>query len=168
MWYVDVGISKLNFKCDACVLLILSAQISAWAEERIAVSSGSNASVPGGDLDPQSAHSGDEGTASDPSGCIDINRRLIFHTTTLLGRRDDPLLDIYARQIIERIASLGDSRPLLLFICLQSPGAAGSHAAATDGDEGGGDDAVYVRAAAGRGAKCLNAALNVVYDLAGW
>ena len=42
----------------------------------------------------------------------------LYHTQILFGKRDDPLLTIYARQIIERIASVSD-KPLLLSISLR-------------------------------------------------
>lgn len=42
---------------------------------------------------------------------------------TLLGRRDDPLLNVYARQIIENI-SASSNLPLLLCICLDEKGRA--------------------------------------------
>jgi len=41
-----------------------------------------------------------------------------FSTRILLGRRDQPLLTIYARQLIELISSAGDKRSLLLAISL--------------------------------------------------
>ena len=37
---------------------------------------------------------------------------------TMMGKRDDPLLNIYARQIIERI-SLSSDKPLLLAISIK-------------------------------------------------
>ena len=40
---------------------------------------------------------------------------------TILGRRDDPLLNIYARQIIEKISEKS-SKPLLLTVCLKEEG----------------------------------------------
>lgn len=43
----------------------------------------------------------------------------IFQVSTLMGKRDDPLLHIYARQIIERLSSVSD-KPLLLSISLKS------------------------------------------------
>lgn len=43
----------------------------------------------------------------------------LFHIDTLFGKRDDPLLHVYARQIVERIASVS-SKPLLLAIALKS------------------------------------------------
>lgn len=45
----------------------------------------------------------------------------IFTINTLLGRRDDPLLSIFARQIIERISS-HSSKPLILSISLREEG----------------------------------------------
>ena len=42
----------------------------------------------------------------------------IYQISTLMGKRDDPLLHIYARQIIERIAE-HCNKPLLLCISLQ-------------------------------------------------
>lgn len=44
-----------------------------------------------------------------------------FSISTLLGRRDDPLLDVYARQIIQQISGYSDN-PLLLAISLKSDG----------------------------------------------
>ena len=41
----------------------------------------------------------------------------IYTITTLIGKRDDPLLNIYARQIIERL-SLTTNKPLLLAISI--------------------------------------------------
>ena len=45
----------------------------------------------------------------------------IYQTQTLLGKRDDPLLYIYARQIIERITTgtQDHRKPLLLAISLR-------------------------------------------------
>lgn len=42
----------------------------------------------------------------------------IFQVSTLMGKRDDPLLHIYARQIIERLSSSID-KPLLLSLSLK-------------------------------------------------
>ena len=60
---------------------------------------------------------------------VDINKN-IYHIQTLLGKRDDPLLTIYARQIIENIATYSNNRnnntsitevkPLLLSIALDN------------------------------------------------
>lgn len=44
-----------------------------------------------------------------------------FDMSTLLGRRDDPLLNVYARQLIEIISAVSD-KPLLLAIALQPNG----------------------------------------------
>jgi len=44
-----------------------------------------------------------------------------FEIKTLLGKREDSLLDVYARQIIERIASTS-TKPLLLCIALKEEG----------------------------------------------
>jgi proteasome assembly chaperone 3 len=44
-----------------------------------------------------------------------------YDVSTIFGRRDDILLHVYARQIIERI-SLTSSLPLLLAICLEDEG----------------------------------------------
>lgn len=41
----------------------------------------------------------------------------IYQVSTVMGKRDDPLLHIYARQIIERLATHTD-KPLLLAISL--------------------------------------------------
>jgi proteasome assembly chaperone 3 len=41
----------------------------------------------------------------------------MYDMQTLLGRRDDPLLNVYARQLIERIAA-ASNKPLLLAISL--------------------------------------------------
>ncbi|CAM9494949.1 unnamed protein product [Choristocarpus tenellus] len=38
---------------------------------------------------------------------------------TLLGKRDDPLLTLYARQLLEQMKS---DKPLLLAICLKDEG----------------------------------------------
>lgn len=43
----------------------------------------------------------------------------IFQVATLMGKRDDPLLHIYARQIIERLITVSN-KPLLLSISLKS------------------------------------------------
>lgn len=45
----------------------------------------------------------------------------IYQTSILLGRRDDPLLTIYARQLIEKI-SLHTNKTLLLGISLREEG----------------------------------------------
>lgn len=44
-----------------------------------------------------------------------------YDMTTLLGKRDDPLLDVYARQIIEKVA-VHSNRPLILGIALKPEG----------------------------------------------
>ena len=44
-----------------------------------------------------------------------------FDIQTLLGRRDDPVLHVYARQLIERI-SASSEKPLLLAIALKEDG----------------------------------------------
>ena len=44
-----------------------------------------------------------------------------FRITTMFGRRDDPLLDVYARQIIEQISTYSE-KPLLLAISLIANG----------------------------------------------
>jgi proteasome assembly chaperone 3 len=44
-----------------------------------------------------------------------------YDMVTLLGRRDDPLLSVYARQIIEKIAAFSD-KPLVLAIGLTADG----------------------------------------------
>ena len=44
-----------------------------------------------------------------------------YEMVTLLGRRDDPLLNVYARQIIEKISAYSD-KPLLLGISLVPEG----------------------------------------------
>ncbi len=45
----------------------------------------------------------------------------LYQVSTLMGKRDDPLLNIYARQIIERMAVSTD-KPLLLSISLHPDG----------------------------------------------
>lgn len=45
----------------------------------------------------------------------------LYHIQNLLGRRDDPLLNIYARQIIENISEVSD-KPLILTISLKDEG----------------------------------------------
>ena len=47
--------------------------------------------------------------------------RKLYHCQVLFGRRDDPLLVLYARQIIEKI-SLVSEKPLLLAIALKESG----------------------------------------------
>ena len=59
---------------------------------------------------------------------VDFNSNKIYHIQTLFGKRDDPLLAIYARQIIENIATYSGNnenngtatgvKPLLLSIAL--------------------------------------------------
>ena len=43
---------------------------------------------------------------------------LVYQVSTVMGKRDDPLLHIYARQIIERLSTHMD-KPLLLAISLK-------------------------------------------------
>lgn len=50
----------------------------------------------------------------------------IYSVNTLLGRRDDPLLTIYARQLIERISQFS-KKPLVLSISLQEEGRGKEH-----------------------------------------
>jgi len=45
----------------------------------------------------------------------------LYDMVTLLGRRDDPLLNVYARQLIEKIAAHSD-KPLILAIALAPEG----------------------------------------------
>ena len=45
----------------------------------------------------------------------------VYEMKTLLGKRDDALVNVYARQIIERISTVS-SKPLLLAIALQPEG----------------------------------------------
>ncbi len=45
----------------------------------------------------------------------------IYQTSILLGKRDDPLLTVYARQLIERISTLSN-KTLLLGISLKEEG----------------------------------------------
>lgn len=45
----------------------------------------------------------------------------IFEANVLLGKRDDPLLIIYARQILEKLSSF-TNKPLVLAICLLEEG----------------------------------------------
>lgn len=45
----------------------------------------------------------------------------IYHVHNILGRRDDALLNIYARNIIENIAKTSE-KPLVLAICLREEG----------------------------------------------
>jgi hypothetical protein len=156
--------SRAHLPYRLYINLYMCMQISAWAEEKMSVSF----SAAGGDLGHQSAGGTEGATSDNPSPGGGINRRLIFRTATLLGRRDDPLLDIYARQIIERIASTGDTRSLLLFICLQSPGSCSETDADAEADSKATSVGEAARKGAGRSAKCLNAALNVLYELAGW
>lgn len=46
---------------------------------------------------------------------------VIYETKTLLGKREDSLLDVYARQIIERIEKVSN-KPLVLGIALKEEG----------------------------------------------
>ena len=49
--------------------------------------------------------------------------KLLFQTKVLLGKRDDPVLHIFARQIVEKIALTSISKkPLLLSIALVDSG----------------------------------------------
>lgn len=50
----------------------------------------------------------------------------IYQVQTLLGKRDDPLLTIYARQIIERLSTQTDKH-LLLSISLRNDGRDSEH-----------------------------------------
>ena len=50
-----------------------------------------------------------------------LEGRRSYEIHTLLGRRDDALLDVYARQLIEKIA-LTSAKPLLLTIALAEDG----------------------------------------------
>jgi len=50
-----------------------------------------------------------------------LEGRRSYEIHTLLGRRDDALLDVYARQLIEKIA-LTSAKPLLLTIALTEDG----------------------------------------------
>ena len=42
----------------------------------------------------------------------------LFSVSTLLGRRDDPSLQVYARQLVQRMAAAECRKPLLLGIAL--------------------------------------------------
>lgn len=42
----------------------------------------------------------------------------VFQVSTIMGKRDDPLLHIYARQILERLSTSSD-KPLLLSLSLK-------------------------------------------------
>ena len=44
---------------------------------------------------------------------------LSFSLDVLLGKRDEPLLLIYARQVLERMRAAGNAKPLLLAISLK-------------------------------------------------
>ena len=44
-----------------------------------------------------------------------------YEMTTLLGKRDDPLLDVYGRQIIEKVV-VHSNKPLILGIALKDEG----------------------------------------------
>ena len=65
---------------------------------------------------------------------------VIFETKTLLGKREDTLLDVYARQIIERIEKVSN-KPLILAISLKEEG---------------------------RDAKTFSNILNELYSISGW
>ena len=66
---------------------------------------------------------------------------VIYETKTLLGKREDSLLDVYARQIIERIEKVSN-KPLILAISLKEE--------------------------EGRNAKTFSEILNKLYDISGW
>jgi proteasome assembly chaperone 3 len=51
---------------------------------------------------------------------------VIYNVSTLLGKRDDPLLMIYARQLIER-SFFHTNKPLILSISLQDEGRGKEH-----------------------------------------
>ncbi len=74
-----------------------------------------------------------------------------FEMNVLLGKRDDTLLMVYARQIIERISHFSD-KPLLLAIALQGPVDPDG-----DGDEG-----------PGRDADTFSAVLNRLFEISTW
>ena len=65
---------------------------------------------------------------------------VIYETKTLLGKREDSLLDVYARQIIERIEKVSN-KPLILAISLKEEG---------------------------RDAKTFSDILNKLYAISGW
>lgn len=46
----------------------------------------------------------------------------LYHVKTLLGKRDDVLLDVYARQIIQYICKNCPVRPIVLTIALHDDG----------------------------------------------
>jgi proteasome assembly chaperone 3 len=49
--------------------------------------------------------------------------RRTYEVRTLMGKRDDPLLDVYARQIVEKITEATSStKPLLLTVALKKEG----------------------------------------------
>jgi proteasome assembly chaperone 3 len=50
----------------------------------------------------------------------------LYHIDTILGRRDDPLLTIYARQIVEKITP-HTKKPVLLGISLKEEGRSREH-----------------------------------------
>eukprot|EP00520_Triparma_pacifica_P020011 CAMPEP_0118642338 /NCGR_PEP_ID=MMETSP0785-20121206/5782_1 /TAXON_ID=91992 /ORGANISM="Bolidomonas pacifica, Strain CCMP 1866" /LENGTH=124 /DNA_ID=CAMNT_0006533883 /DNA_START=71 /DNA_END=442 /DNA_ORIENTATION=- len=56
--------------------------------------------------------------------CNPINGNKTYIVEILMGRRDDPLLEIYARQLIEKcsLMDVGVMRPLLLQISLKEEG----------------------------------------------
>jgi len=69
-----------------------------------------------------------------------IDGKKTYTMNTLLGKRNDPLFDVYARQIIERIAITSD-KPLLLTIALVE---------------------------SGRGVKYMEAILNKIMEIKTW
>ena len=58
------------------------------------------------------------GTFVSANAKVGSDGALIFDTSVLLGKRDEPLLCIYARQILERMRQAGCAKPLLLAISL--------------------------------------------------
>jgi len=45
-----------------------------------------------------------------------------YETRTLIGKRDDPVLGVYARRLMESIVMSGSEKTLLLAICIVEEG----------------------------------------------
>mmetsp|Transcript_7096 Transcript_7096/g.10591 ORF Transcript_7096/g.10591 Transcript_7096/m.10591 type:complete len:133 (-) Transcript_7096:26-424(-) len=61
------------------------------------------------------------GTLITAQSLVSPDGSVVYDLATVFGRRDDPLLDVYARQIIERI-SKHSKHPLILGISLKEDG----------------------------------------------
>lgn len=72
---------------------------------------------------------------------VGIDGAVHYEVNTLFGKRDDQLLHVYCRQIIEQIHKSGSSMPVLLAISLREEG---------------------------RGVECFQAVLNSIREISTW